>query len=116
MRAVQVVSLLWFVLAAACSSAQKTDDASAPERPATTIEVRNQKPLDFTVYVVDGTRRIRLGMVTGMSNRTFVIPSHMVIDRGFLRFQMDPIGSDQVVATNEDLPVNEGDALSLTIR
>ncbi|MDY7231736.1 hypothetical protein [Hyalangium rubrum] len=116
MRAVQAVSLLWFVLAASCSSAQKVEDASSTEPPQTTIEVRNQKPVDYTVYVVDGTRRIRLGMVTGMSNRTLLIPAHMVAGRGSLRFQFDPIGSNQVVSTDEELTVREGDALSLTLQ
>jgi hypothetical protein len=116
MRAVQTLSSLLWLLAVACSGAQASRELSTSERPTTTIQVRNQKPLDFTLYVVDGTRRIRLGMVTGMSERTFVIPPHMVIDQGFLRFQADPIGSDHVVGTNEELQVREGDALSLTIR
>jgi hypothetical protein len=66
--------------------------------------------------VVDGTHRIRLGLVTGMSERTFVIPPHLVINQGALRFLADPIGSNQVASTQEELQVREGDALSLTIR
>ena len=116
MRAVRTVSSLLWLLAVACSGAQASRELSTSERPATTITVRNQKPVDFNLYVVDGTRRIRLGTVTGISERTFVIPPHMVIDQGALRFQADLIGSDQVLATDEELHVREGDGLSLTIR
>jgi hypothetical protein len=80
------------------------------------LEVRNQQHVDFTLYVLDGTHRIRLGLVPAMSTRTFIIPHHLVDDRGSLRFQADPIGSQVVLATDEELPVREGDEVSLTIR
>jgi hypothetical protein len=116
MRTVQTLSSLLWIFAIACSSAQASKELSTAERPVTTILVRNQKPVDFNFYVADGTRRIRLGTVTGMSERTFVIPPHMVIDQGSLHFQADPIGSDQVLATDEALNAREGDGLTLTIR
>jgi len=115
MRAVQTLSLLLWILSAACSGVQESRHLSTSERPTTTIEVRNQRPIDFTVHVLDGTRRIRLGIVPGMTQRTFVIPPHMVIDQGSLNFQIDPIGSNEVGTTQEALPVREGDGLQLTI-
>jgi hypothetical protein len=116
MHAVRTLSSLLWLFAVACSSTQASQNLPTTERPVTTILVRNQKPVDFNLYVVDGTRRIRLGTVTGISERTFVIPPHMVIDQGSLNFLADPIGSDQVLGTSEELPVREGDELSLTIR
>ncbi len=116
MRAVQTVSLLLWMLVVACGRTQASRELPTSERPTTTIQVRNQRPIDFTCYVVDGTHRIRLGLVTGMSERTFVIPPHLVINQGALRFQADPIGSNQAASTQEELQVREGDALSLTIR
>ncbi|HLK99080.1 MAG TPA: hypothetical protein VK539_00770 [Myxococcaceae bacterium] len=116
MRAVQTLSLVLWLVGAGCSGAKDSRTLSTDERPRTLIEVRNQRPIDFNVHVLDGTRRIRLGTVPGMTQRTFVIPAHMVIDQGALNFQLDPIGSDQVGTTEEALTVREGDSLSLTIR
>jgi hypothetical protein len=116
MRAVQTLSLLLWLLGVACSGAKESRVPSTSERPETTIQVRNQRPIDFTVYVLDGTRRIRLGIVPGMTQQTFLIPAHMVIGQGSLNFQLDPIGSNQVGTTDEALTVREGDELSLTIR
>ncbi|HEX8698033.1 MAG TPA: hypothetical protein VF815_04305 [Myxococcaceae bacterium] len=115
MRAVQTLSLVLWVLGVACSGAQQSRTLSTSERPETTLQVRSQRPIDFTVYALDGTRRIRLGIVPGMSQRTFVIPPHMVIDQGSLNFQLDPIGSNEV-GTTESLSVREGDAVEMTIR
>ena len=116
MRAVQVLALLLLVSAISCATPQTQEDPSRPPPPKTTLEVRNQKPLDFNMYVVDGTHRLRLGMVPGMSTRTFTLPHHLIHDRGSLRFQADTIGSNAVLATDEELAVHPGDAVSLTIR
>ncbi|WP_224369022.1 hypothetical protein [Hyalangium versicolor] len=116
MRAVQVLPVLLLTLVAACSGVQTAEDPSKPPPPKTTVEIRNHKQLDFTVYVMNETTRIRLGMVPAMSSRTFTIPSHLVIDQGRLRFQADPIGSNEVASTNEELLVHAGEAFSLTIQ
>jgi hypothetical protein len=116
MRAVQTLSLLLWVLIVGCSGTQESRALSTSERPRTTLLVRNQSPTDYVLYVVDGTHRIRLGMVTGMGEHSFVIPPHLVINQGTLNFQIDPIGSNQVGTTDEALTVREGDELTLTIR
>lgn len=117
MRAVQVLPLLLLLSAMACSTTQTQADPSQPAPPPTTLEVRNQKPLDFTMYVVDGTHRLRLGLVPGLSSRTFTLPHHLLSNgRGSLRFQADTIGSEAVLATDEELSVQVGDSVSLTIR
>lgn len=116
MRAVQLLPFFLLVSAISCSTVQTQQDPSKPPPPKTTLEVRNQKPVDFNMYVVDGTRRIRLGLVPGMSSRTFTIPAHMVNDRGSLRFQADTIGSNTVLASDEELAVHEGDTVSVTIQ
>lgn len=117
MRAVQVVSLLLLFCAVSCSSAQTPADPSRPPPPKTTVEVRNQKPIDFTMYVLNGTTRLRLGLVPGMGSRTFTIPPHLIPnDQGMLRFQADPIGSNVVSTSDQELMVRAGDALSLTLQ
>ncbi len=116
MRAVQLSPLLLLLAAVSCSSVQTPGDPSKPPPPKTTLEVRNEKPVDFNLYVLNGTTRIRLGLVPGLSSRTFTIPPHLIPVHGPLRFQAEIIGSDAVLASDEDLMVHEGDALSLTVR
>ena len=116
MRAVQLLPLFLLVSVISCSTVQTQQDPSKPPPPKTALEVRNQKPVDFNMYVLDGTHRIRLGLVPGMSSRTFIIPAHLVNDQGALRFQADTIGSNSVLASDEELSVREGDTVSLTIR
>ncbi len=115
MRPALVMSVTLLALAAACSSVQ-TSNTSEAARPETTLQVRNHKPIDFNIYVLSGTHRIRLGMITGMSTRVYTIPSHLVINKGALRFQADPIGSENVIGTAEDLYVREGEQVSITIQ
>ncbi|MFL5346537.1 MAG: hypothetical protein ACJ8AT_17295 [Hyalangium sp.] len=116
MRAVHLLPLLLFLSAVSCSSVQTPQDPSHPPPPQTTLAVRNEKPVDFNLYVLNGTTRIRLGLVPGMSSRTFTVPHHLIPVHGPLRFQAATIGSDDVLGSDEDLMVHEGDALSLTIR
>ncbi len=116
MRAVQLLPLFLLISIVACSTAQTQRDPSQPPPPKTTLEVSNQRPIDFNMYVLDGTHRIRLGLVPGMSSRTFIIPAHLVNEQGSLRFQADTIGSDAVLASDEELAVRAGDTVSLTIR
>lgn len=116
MRAIQVLPLLLLLSSVACRSAQATNDPTKPPPPETTVTVRNQRPIDFNVYVGSATHRIRLGTVPGMSQRTFTIPAHLVSGgQGMLRFQADPIGSQNVLSTAEDLMVRQGDQVSLSI-
>ncbi|HYH98591.1 hypothetical protein [Hyalangium sp.] len=116
MRAAQVLPLLLLACAISCSTTQTQSDPTKLPPPTTTLEVRNQKHVDFIMYVLDGTHRIRLGLVPAMGTRTFTIPHHLVSSRGSLRFQADTVGSQSVLATDEELTVHEGDAFSLTIR
>ena len=116
MRTVPVVSLLLLLGLVSCSTVQTQQDPSKPPPPETTVEVRNQKPLDFTMYVMNETTRIRLGLVPGMSTRVFTIPAHLINDRGQLRFQADTLGSDAVTTTDEEYLVRPGDAVELTLR
>ena len=81
---------------------------------ATTVQVENQAFLDMTVYVLEGTRRVRLGTVPGVSTRTFQIPERLVFGVSSLRFQVDPIGSQQAPISQE-ISVTEGQQIRLVI-
>ena len=93
MRAIQSVPIVLLAIAAACSSAQTVDDPNKPPPPETTVEVKNLKTVDCNVYVLNGARQVRLGLVPGMATRSFVIPAHLVGDADRLRFGLEIIGA-----------------------
>jgi hypothetical protein len=94
-----------------------------PPLPRTTVEVRNLKPVDFNLYVLTGTHRLRLGTVPGMKTRSFVIPPHVVGERTLLQFGFDTIGSfghatfgsPRRTLSDDPLLVRAGDQLALTV-
>lgn len=117
MRTAQVLPYLALLFAlASCSGVQARQDSSQPPPPKTTVEVRNLKLVDFNVFVLSGALRLRLGTVPASNSRTFTIPPHLVRDQGTLRFQADPIGSDEVASTEDELLVRPGDELNLTLQ
>jgi hypothetical protein len=118
MRATQVVPLVLLVLAVSCSSAQKVEDSPKPPPPETTVEVRNLKPVDYNlfVYVLDGTTRVRLGIVPAISTRNFVIPHQTIGERNRIRFRVEMIGSQFATDDDQELPVTVGEKLDLTIQ
>jgi hypothetical protein len=125
MRTILVLPLLlWLVSATSCRTAQLGEASTLPRLPRTTVEVRNLKPIDFNLYVLTGTHRLRLGMVPGMTTRFFVIPSHVVGERNVLYFAFDTIGSfghatfgfPRQPLSEESQLVRAGDQLALTVQ
>ncbi len=80
----------------------------------TTVQVENQSFLDVTVYVFEGGRRVRLGMVPGVSTRTLEIPERMIFGISLLRFQVDPLGSNRTPMSQE-ITVAPGQELRLVV-
>ena len=100
------------VMSAACASGGQR--SNQPEGPATRVQVENQSFSDLTIYVYERGRRVRLGMVTGLSTRTFEIPDRIIFGISSLRFETDPIGSSRG-SMSQEIPVSEGDSLRLII-
>lgn len=96
---------------AACAARENGPEAGTMP---TTVQVENQAFLDMTVYVLDGTQRVRIGMVPGNSTRTLQIPERLVFGVSSLRFQVDPVGS-QRAPISQEITVSEGQALRLII-
>lgn len=78
------------------------------------VEVQNQGFNDMVIYAVNGGQRIRLGLATGNSTKTFSIPPHLVRRAGPIRFLADPIGGNRT-PVSEELTVQPGDIVTLTI-
>lgn len=85
-----------------------------PPEAATTLRVTNQAYLDMTIYVVSGGQPTRLGIVTGNSTATLVIPARLINGPTTLRFQADPIGATRAPVT-EQITVAPGDEVGLEI-
>jgi hypothetical protein len=117
MRAIQVLPLLVLLGAAAsCGGVRTVEDPNRPPPLETTVEVRNLKTVDFNLYVLSETRRVRLGTVPGMATRNFVIPPQLLGNMERIRFGLETIGSDGRSLSEEELAVHAGEQLSLTIQ
>lgn len=78
------------------------------------LQVENQGFSDMVIYAVTGAQRVRLGLATGNSTKSFTIPSYLLRGGGPLRFLADPIGGNRAPVSHEE-SVRPGDIVSLTI-
>ena len=113
-RALSTVLLLALVLALAGCGGRRARGPAPPAGPRTTVRVENQNFLDMNVYVLNGTQRVRLGTVSGVSTRVLTIPSNLVFGTATLRFMLDPVGSTRSPISQE-ISVRAGDQVVLTI-
>lgn len=85
-------------------------DPNAP----TLLIVDNQSFPDMTIYVLEGGRRVRLGLAGGNSQAKFTLPKYLVRSLTSIRFQADPIGSARAPVSDE-IMVSPGDQVTLRI-
>ena len=97
----------------ACSGGQPRSKVQS--QAETTVRVRNQNWLDMRVFVMRGSQRVQLGVVTGSSTRVFTIPQDLIFGSTSLRFVADPIGSRRTPISQE-INVLPGEAIEITIR
>ena len=110
MRAVLALAL---PLAAACASGGGPGAAGKPEPPVTVV-VDNRNFSDMTVTVLQSGRRVRLGMVTGLTTRRFRLPGDMADSPSDIRLHADRIGGSQGWLS-PPVRVRPGEELALTI-
>ncbi|MEP7346541.1 MAG: hypothetical protein ABI877_14820 [Gemmatimonadaceae bacterium] len=111
LRSLALVVLLT-TTAAGC---YKTKGGSVADQQArTTLTVDNQNFLDFTIYLIAGGQRIRLGLASGNHKSRFVIPAQYVFGATTLQFQADPIGGNRA-PVSYPLSVSPGDEVELII-
>jgi hypothetical protein len=78
------------------------------------VQVENQGFTDMVIYAVSGGQRVRLGLATGNTTKTFTIPRHLLAGAGSIRFLADPIGGNRS-PVSEEMNVQPGDLVTLTI-
>jgi hypothetical protein len=104
--------VLALAILAACGG--RTAESSASPDGQAMLQEENQGFADMVVYAVSGGQRIRLGMATGNSTKSFVLPAYLVRTGGPLRFLADPIGGNRT-PVSEEMIVQPGDIVTLTI-
>jgi hypothetical protein len=97
---------------AACAG--RTQDTDLEPTESAMVEVQNHGFTDMVIYAVHGGQRLRLGLATGNSTKTFTIPRHLVRGAAPIRFLADPIGGNRT-PVSEELTVQPGDVVTLTI-
>ncbi|RMD91852.1 MAG: hypothetical protein D6813_06965 [Calditrichaeota bacterium] len=84
------------------------------DQDATTVFVENQNYLDMTVYLLFGSHRVRLGTVTGLSSRLFVIPEHVLHGAQSVRLLADPVGG-RISPVTQEIFLVPGDKVEMVI-
>lgn len=101
------------VLATAGCQSNRVETEVDPNTP-TILVVDNQSFPDMTIYVLEGGRRVRLGLATGNTQTKFTLPKYLVRALTSLRFMADPIGSSRTPVSDE-ITVSPGDEVTLRI-
>src|SRR6476660_5529524 len=100
------------ILSAGCAGGNQRP-APNPDAPAV-LQVENRGFADMVIYAVSGSQRLRLGLATGNSTKSFTIPASLVRIGGPLRFLADPVGGTRTPVSDE-MVVQPGDVVTLTI-
>ncbi len=111
MKKLQLLALASAVVAFACGPMRTS---TLNTRSQTTLKVDNQAYLDMTIYVMRGAERIRLGLASGASTSTFVIPADVTRSATTIRFVADPIGSSRA-SISEEVNIRPGDEVTMQI-
>jgi hypothetical protein len=106
----KIFLLIIVLMVSSCATMKKSDKVN---RPKTTVKVENRNWLDMDIYVLQSSQRIRLGTVTGLTEKVLTIPEH-VLGAPTLRFVADPIGARGQSITH-DIAVLPGDQIILYI-
>lgn len=110
--AVLLIGLSVTVPACASKSGATTDN---PANAETTLVVRNDNYLDYNIYLIQGSQRVRIGQARGLSTTRMRIPSQYVFGVSVLQFMGDPVGGTST-PVSERINVTPGDEVHLQIR
>jgi hypothetical protein len=112
LSSIRISRLCLLAMLTACGP-RSEEPAPEPESLAQ-VQVQNQGFTDMAIYAVNGGQRVRLGLATGNSTKTFTIPRYLTTGAGPIRFLADPIGGDRT-PVSEEMSVQSGDIVTLTI-
>ncbi|HEX8904313.1 MAG TPA: hypothetical protein VF771_05690 [Longimicrobiaceae bacterium] len=112
----RAILALMLALAPAACAGHGGNAATRPRAQVarTYVQVVNRNFAAYTMYVVSGTQRQRLGTVQPVTTAQLLIPAAFVQTPVMLRFLADPIGSDAVASTF-NINVTPGETVQITI-
>jgi hypothetical protein len=79
------------------------------------VKVENNSWQDVDVFLLRGSTRMRLGMVTSMGTQRFAIPGNYLSGSSDLRLYADPIGSFNGWTT-QPLMISPGQQVAVTLQ
>ena len=100
------------VMITACGGGRRAIERAAPGEQ-TYLFVTNTNWADVTIFSAHGTTRSRIGFVSALSTRTFLVPRTAMPD-GTVRLLLDPLGSEKTYLT-EAIAVTPGQHVELTV-
>ena len=101
------------IVTAACSHRRRAATDSGPP-PDVTLQVTNHNFLDITVFVLHEGQRLRIGLVTGSTTQSFVLPGRLVALSHELALLGDVVGSPDFART-ETIIVRPGQRIEWTL-
>ena len=113
LRSAVVYALAVVAVLLSMSSCARRPAGAVDLRADATVRVENRGLPDMTIYVLNQSQRIRLGIAAGLNTTTFRIPRD-VVRGGSVRFLADPVGSDRA-PVGEEISVFPGDEIVLVI-
>ena len=111
-RFIRSTLLVGVAVLAGCAGRSRS--AEPQTQSEAVLEVENRGFADMVIYAVSGSQRIRLGLATGNSTKSFTLPGTLIRSAGPLRFLADPIGGTRT-PISEEMVVQPGDVVTLTI-
>jgi hypothetical protein len=106
----------WLTAVPACGllSSQHSESGDSPARADISVSVESHNWSDIVIYVMNGNHSQRLGMVTGLSTRHFVLPYRKLATSGQVRLRAYPVGGPGSF-TSEDVLVQPGQWVKWTL-
>ncbi|MBI4522036.1 MAG: hypothetical protein HY701_14460 [Gemmatimonadetes bacterium] len=102
------------VIASLVAGCERTRALPVSTRPEPVrLSVRNDHFSDVTIYAFNGSRQ-RIGIVTGLSSSSFVLPDEAMRSGVGFRLEADPIGSIDAYVTSI-IVASPGDEIVLQV-
>jgi len=102
------------IVTAACGSHRRRAATDSGPPPDVTLQVTNHNFLDVTVFVLHDGQRLRIGLVTGSTTQSFVLPGRLVALSHELALLGDAVGSP-AFARSETILVRPGQRIEWTL-
>ena len=116
MLLIRVLTAFFLYLAAtsACGSARHSKESPSPGNSEILLDVENHHWSDIVIYLMNGNQSQRLGMVSGVSSKSFVFPYRQIATGGRVRLRAHPVGG-QGSFTSEDVVIQSGQGIKWTL-